>query len=161
MKHQQRIEEVLDAELAKDPVLAAFCTKRCEERFFVKNLERVQGDERDAIILSVGYGFDSAGKLPLRFGPVLQEQGYRRINVAVTRARERMTVVSSFTHHDLPPERVHGRRGLAFLRGYLEFASTGGQRLADSGASDFPPNQFEADCRASRFLRIAFDPVAA
>ena len=62
--------------------------------FFVKNLENVQGDERDVIIFSVGYGFDEAGKLTMNFGPLNQEGGHRRLNVAITRARRRVEVVS-------------------------------------------------------------------
>ena len=72
------------------------------ERFFVKNLENVQGDERDHMILSIGYGPTPAGAVPNRFGPINQEGGERRLNVAVTRARQSMTVVRSLRaegHH--------------------------------------------------------------
>ncbi|MFN9958634.1 MAG: AAA domain-containing protein, partial [bacterium] len=99
----------------------------------MKNLERVQGDERDAIILSLGHAKDATGRLPLRFGPVLQEGGYRRLNVAITRARRRMTLVSSFTHHDLDPAKLEGRRGLQLLRNYLEFVANRGERDTDRG----------------------------
>ena len=79
----------LDREMLRHPQLASFSILARPERFFVKNLERVQGDERDVIILSVGYGKDRAGNLPLRFGPILSAGGRRRLNVAVTRARSR------------------------------------------------------------------------
>ena len=82
-----------------------FFSIRNEERFFVKNIERVQGDERDAIILSIGYHKDGNGNLPYRFGPILQEGGERRLNVAVTRARSSLTLVSSFSHRDMAPGR--------------------------------------------------------
>ena len=75
---------------------ADFFDDAAPERFFVKNLERVQGDERDAIILSIGYGKTPHGRVLHRFGPLNLEGGERRLNVAITRARRRMTVVSSF-----------------------------------------------------------------
>src|SRR6202007_259855 len=88
------------------------------EPFFVKNLERVQGDERDAIILSVGYGKNEDGRLLYRFGPLNMEGGERRLNVAVTRAKERMTLLSSFSHLDMDPARSSSR-GVELLRAYL------------------------------------------
>lgn len=90
---------------------------------FVKNLERVQGDERDAIIISIGYGKDRAGNLPLRFGPLLSEGGRRRLNVAVTRARQRLTLVSSFSHLDIDLGRVRPGSGVELLRNYLEYVT--------------------------------------
>jgi len=72
----------------------------------VKNLERVQGDERDAIILTVGYGKSATGAMQYRFGPINQQGGERRLNVAITRARAQMTVVSAFLPTDLDPARL-------------------------------------------------------
>ena len=101
IRHANRVEECLRQRLSDDSQLAEelgeFFDESREERFFVKNLERVQGDERDAIILSIGYGKNTRGDLPYRFGPLLMEGGERRLNVAVTRAKNRVTVVSSFT----------------------------------------------------------------
>ena len=77
----------VDRERQRHPELDAFFASNRPERFFVKNLERVQGDERDAIVLTVGYGKDPSGRVPYRFGPLLMEGGERRLNVAVTRAR--------------------------------------------------------------------------
>ena len=86
--HANNIENTLMRRLGEmnDPSLDDFFAESNEERFFVKNIERVQGDERDAIILSVGYHKDVNGNLPYRFGPILQEGGERRLNVAVTRS---------------------------------------------------------------------------
>jgi very-short-patch-repair endonuclease len=102
------------------------------ERFFVKNLERVQGDERDEIVLSIGYGKDAGGRLPYRFGPLLTEGGHRRLNVAVTRARQRITVVSSFGHLDMDPARSN-RWGVELLRLYLQYAASGGRLFSQEG----------------------------
>src|SRR5215471_11192217 len=101
-----RVLAALDRELPKYPELEGFFDPTGLERFFVKNLERVQGDERDAIIISIGYGKDRAGNLPLRFGPLLAEGGRRRLNVAITRARQKLTVVSSFNHLDIDVSRI-------------------------------------------------------
>src|SRR5262249_13669678 len=118
-----------------------------EERFFVKNLETVQGDERDAIILSIGYGKSSNGDLPHRFGPLTQDVGYRRLNVAVTRAKRRMCVISSFSHDEIDLDRS-GNRGVQLLKAYLEYAMGSGRRLPDEErAGEVPLNPFEADVR--------------
>ena len=101
-----RVKAALDHALEAHPEIGTFFDPSRRERFFVKNLERVQGDERDAIIISIGYGKDRAGNLPLRFGPLLPEGGRRRLNVAVTRARQKLTAVSSFSHLDVDLTRV-------------------------------------------------------
>jgi very-short-patch-repair endonuclease len=105
------------------------------ERFFVKNLENVQGDERDHIILSIGYGPTTATGIPHnRFGPVNTEGGHRRLNVAVSRARRSMTVV-----HSLRPEDITSQmRGAVLLRRYLEFARLG--EAAIEGTVDGAPS---------------------
>ena len=141
--HANNIDNALMRRLSEmtDPSLDDFFSESNEERFFVKNIERVQGDERDAIILSVGYHKDANGNLPYRFGPILQEGGERRLNVAVTRARSRLTLVSSFSHRDMDPGRSSAR-GVVLLRQYLEYAASGGQILGAS-VSDVPLNPFE------------------
>ena len=144
IRHAERIQAALDAALRTRPDLDGFFNEQREERFFIKNLERVQGDERDAIILSIGYGKDRSGRLPYRFGPLLREGGERRLNVAVTRARQRLTLVSSFDHNDMDPARTRSR-GVELLRLYLQFTASRGASLGDSGFSDVPLNAFEAD----------------
>ena len=146
IQHARRLEAAIEEALKLRPELDGFFDQSRSERFFVKNLERVQGDERDAIILSVGYGKDRAGRLPYRFGPLLMEGGERRLNVAITRARKRMTVVSSFTHHDMDPSRSRAR-GVGLLRQYLEYSTSGGTRLSEDGVRRFPSNAFECDVR--------------
>ena len=99
------------------------------EPFFVKNLERVQGDERDAIIISVGYGKHPDGRMRYQWGPLLRDGGERRLNVAATRARRRLTVVSSFSSHDVDPSRLTAP-GARLLAEYLEYARAGGVHVA-------------------------------
>jgi len=92
--------------------------------FFVKNLESVQGDERDVIILSIGYGRDASGRPPsTNFGPVNKPGGERRLNVAVTRARHQLVLVSSMRSDDLPAGLSNP--GARALRAYLEYAERG------------------------------------
>ena len=145
--HANQIENALTRRLGEinDPSVDEFFSERKEEPFFVKNIERVQGDERDAIILSVGYHKDANGNLPYRFGPILQEGGERRLNVAVTRARSRLTLVSSFSHRDMDPGRSSAR-GVALLRNYLEYAASGGTNLGGK-VHDVPLNPFELDVK--------------
>lgn len=143
LHHASRIEEVLRRRMNDEngPELEEFFSESREERAFVKNLERVQGDERDAIILSIGYGKNANGKMQYRFGPLNQEGGERRLNVAVTRARKRMTVVSSFDFTDMDPERIRPK-GVKLLRGFLKFAQSGGTEL-DGADEQTPQNYFE------------------
>jgi len=127
MKHATRIEDALRGALADGVGVGVgdFFDENRAERFFVKNLERVQGDERDAIILSIGYGKTPHGRVLHRFGPLNLQGGERRLNVAITRARRRMTVVSSFTAADLDPVRLKAR-GALMLRDFLLYAAQGG-----------------------------------
>lgn len=118
------IEDLLLNESKSDPVLAEFITNGEEKRdkFFVKNLENVQGDERDVIFISVTYGRDSSGSFHHRFGPINQKNGYRRLNVLFSRSKIRMEVFCSFE-----PELLSGANsiGAQALKGFLEFAKTG------------------------------------
>jgi very-short-patch-repair endonuclease len=148
--HRNRIEERLRQRLRDDPELAEelaeFLDESREEPFFVKNLERVQGDERDAIILSIGYGKDGRGGLPYRFGPLLTEGGERRLNVAVTRATNRITLVSSFSSRDMDPERSTAE-GVKLLRQYLQYVESDGTNLGDHVLDKPALNPFEVDVR--------------
>lgn len=141
--HASRIEAALSQRLRESgsPDLHAFFDETRDERAFVKNIERVQGDERDAIILSIGYSKGADGRLRYRFGTLNEDGGERRLNVAVTRQRRRLTVVSSFSHLDMDPSRST-RRGVVLLRSFLKFAESGGREL-DNDAPAHPMNPFE------------------
>ena len=94
-----------------------------EEHFFVKNLETIQGDERDVILVSVGFGFDNDHKLNQNFGPLNKEGGERRLNVLITRAKEKCVVFSNFKYSDLRV-RAESPFGLRSLKVFLEYAET-------------------------------------
>ncbi len=116
------------------------------EPFFVKNLETVQGDERDVIILSVGYGPTTpGGPVPVQFGPLNRQGGERRLNVAITRARERLIVVSSFTPDQLNVETTRWE-GPRVLAAYLRYAKSGGFDEASWGTGQ-PESPFEEAVR--------------
>lgn len=100
-----------------------------EEPLFVKNLENVQGDERDVILFSVCYGPDTLGKISLNFGPLNQFGGWRRLNVAVSRAREEMVVFSSMRYSMIDLSRTTSR-GVAGLKAFLEFSEKGRTGIA-------------------------------
>jgi very-short-patch-repair endonuclease len=124
--------------LRKDhPDLEQFFREECEEPFFVKNLENVQGDERDVIILGIGYGPDDTGRVAMRFGPLNRQGGQRRLNVAVTRARQHMTVISSMRAHNIDLSRTNAE-GPKLLRAYLDYAERGVEALRGTitGVSD-------------------------
>lgn len=100
-----------------------------EEPLFVKNLENVQGDERDVILFSVCYGPDALGRISLNFGPLNQLGGWRRLNVAVSRAREEMLVFSSMRYSMIDLSRTTSK-GVAGLKAFLEFAEKGRTSIA-------------------------------
>ena len=102
-----------------------------EEPLFIKNLENVQGDERDVILFSVCYGPDRSGRVSLNFGPLNQTGGWRRLNVAVSRAREEMVVFSSMTSAMINLAKTNSK-GVAGLKAFLEFAEKGKTTLAIS-----------------------------
>ena len=127
VRHAALIQDAVREALTDgaDLGVGGFFEQNRPDRFFVKNLERVQGDVRDAMILSIGYGKTPHGRVLYRFGSLNLEGGERRLNVAITRARRRMTVVSSFSAADLDPARLSAR-GAVMLRDFLLFAAEGG-----------------------------------
>ena len=134
---QNLIEDLLTDELAKHADLERKAYD-VEEPIFIKNLENVQGDERDVILFSVGYGPDKTGKVSMNFGPLNNSGGERRLNVAVSRARYEMMVFST-----LKPEQIDLRRssalGVAGLKAFLEFARNG--RMAVSAGQVKAPTE--------------------
>jgi len=157
IKHAKRIEAAISQRRQTRPDLDEFFSREnVNESFFVKNLERVQGDERDAVILSFGYAKDGTGNLRNRLGPINHSGGERRLNVAVTRAKTRMNVVSSFTENDMDPTRFTSI-GAQVLSRYLGYARSGGKRLSDVKETDVEMNEFEIDVMdtlSSKGLRL-------
>jgi very-short-patch-repair endonuclease len=111
-----------------------------EEPFFVKNLENVQGDERDVMLISVGYGRDAKGAVSMNLGPLNQSGGERRLNVLITRARRRCVVFTNLTADDLDLKRAGGA-GIKAFKSFLAFAKAG--RL--EGSSKEPKPQVDEE----------------
>lgn len=123
LPQQQAILDELERRRRQDPGLEPFFAPR-KEPIFVKNLENIQGDERDVIFLSITYGRDRAGKLRYNFGPINGENGWRRLNVLTTRARKRMRVFSSMRGDEINVAQTSSR-GARLLREFLLYAEHG------------------------------------
>jgi hypothetical protein len=139
-----RILYEIEAVRRQRPDLDSYFAEDRLDGFFVKNLESVQGDERDIIIFSIGYGPDEFGKITMAFGPLNKEGGHRRLNVAVTRARRRVEVVTSITAAEF--DSASSNWGVKCLRRYLDYAERGIAAFADDQKEGGEPESpFEED----------------
>ncbi len=129
---EDAILNTLIKKLKDVPELESILEDKDEESFFVKNLETVQGDERDHIIISVGYGPDYSGKLTSNFGPLNSEGGYRRLNVAITRAKRHLIIVNSFNPRSINLNTI--QKGPQLLLKYLRYAEEGKKVLFENTA---------------------------
>ena len=127
VNQQSLIEDMLNDMLRKNSDLEVVAAQM-HEPIFIKNLENVQGDERDVILFSVGYGRDKFGKVAMNFGPLNRDGGERRLNVAVSRARYEMKVFSSLKAEDIDLYRSNAK-GVKYLKSFLEYAERGNVAL--------------------------------
>jgi hypothetical protein len=123
ISQQTLIQDLLQEEYQKDPAFDNWANVG-EETLFVKNLENVQGDERDVILFSVAFGPDAEGKLSLNFGPLNKDGGWKRLNVAVSRARMEMVVFTTMTADMINLKRTKSK-GVESFKNFLEFAEKG------------------------------------
>lgn len=121
---QEAILDELERLRANEPAFSEFDRQHPHEPLFVKNLENVQGDERDVILISVGYGRDADGFPSMNFGPLNKEGGERRLNVLISRARKRCEVFSNLCANDIRIGETQAK-GVHALRTFLHFAETG------------------------------------
>lgn len=126
VSQQHLIDDLLSVACETDNELEKWVYES-EEPLFIKNLENVQGDERDVILFSIGYGPDQNGKVYMNFGPLNREGGWRRLNVAVSRARSEMVVYSVLKADQINLSRTSSE-GVAALKAFLEYAA--GNKLA-------------------------------
>lgn len=156
-QQQTLIEDLFDKALRDDPALEWFFAEERIEPTAVKNLENVQGDERDVMYFSITFGKDAAGKFPIDFGAINRQGGQRRLNVAVTRARQALFVYASFLPDNLRVERSSAR-GVHDLKAFLEYAHKGAEVIVartDGSVGDIesPFEQAVADALESRGWR--------
>jgi hypothetical protein len=130
-EQQRLIEDLLDERRREDPSLEPFFAEDRLEPVFVKNLENVQGDERDIILFSVTYGPDIAGRVSMNFGPLNKQGGERRLNVAITRARRELKVFATLRADQIDLSRTTAL-GARDLKHFLEFAERGPRALAEA-----------------------------
>jgi very-short-patch-repair endonuclease len=128
-------EAIEDALYRRGLSIGAIAFRPHDEELFVKNLETVQGDERDVIFISVGYGKDAQGRMIANFGPVSTDGGERRLNVLITRARDKCVVFSSIGAADISVEIK--ARGTRMLREFLHYAESGHISAGTTGKADF------------------------
>ena len=147
-EQQRLISDLLDQERRKNPDLERFFSDDSPEPLIVKNLETVQGDQRDVIMLSIGYGPDTpdAKTMPMSFGPLNRKGGERRLNVAITRATSEVIVFSSFDPSMIDLTRTSAQ-AVRDLKRYLEFAQRGpsalGEAILSIGGDDQYDSEFE------------------
>jgi very-short-patch-repair endonuclease len=146
---QQRdlIQQELNRLVADDVLVDQYREKVANkgEELFVKNLENVQGDERDFIFISMTYGPESGSAvLKQRFGPINRKQGHRRLNVLFSRARTRIGLFCSFGSADIKPA-SDSAEGVHVLRKYLEYAETRGREATTPGSDIEPDSDFEIE----------------
>lgn len=156
---RELIEELLEQQLKSDQLAEAFVGQRAGglEPLFVKNLENVQGDERDVIYISATYGKNAQGHFHQRFGPILGQTGHRRLNVLFTRARKRVVLFSSMRADDIKVQ-SGSPWGLKALKGYLAYAETGNLETAQFSGRE-PDSDFEVDV-AEALRRRGYEVVA-
>ena len=150
MAQKELIEDLLEERRAADPRFEDYFAEGGEEPFFVKNLENVQGDERDVILFSVGYGKGPDGRFLMNFGPLNRSGGERRLNVAVTRAKEQVVVFASCKSTEIDLNRTQAV-GAAHLKAFLAYAEQGG--VAERAS--------EEEGHHDRFAAIVADFLAA
>ncbi len=147
-KQQTLLEEDLE-KLFRDRPELEDASRKLPEPLFVKNLENVQGDERDVMLFSIGFGPDKTGRVTLNFGPLNRAGGERRLNVAVTRSKKRMVIFSS-----LEPDAMHvsdvSPQGVKDLKAFLAYAKKGGGVLpAGKGAGPARADALTAEIAAA------------
>ena len=124
IKQKSLIENEIEKLREEDSSCEEFFNDNKQEYFFVKNLESIQGDERDIIMISVGYFKNKNGILPMNFGPINKDGGERRLNVLITRARYMIKIFSAIKAADFNLEKTNSK-GVHLLKSYLDFAEKG------------------------------------
>lgn len=158
MNEAQRdcIEDFVNEFARRDPIVWEAIQTNSENPspWFVKNLENVQGDERDVIFISMTYGPQiPGGKVPQRFGPINQQHGWRRLNVLFTRSKKRMEIFTSMRASDI----TSSSRGTKALHDFLEYSHTGHLPVLNDGGGIRPPDSDFEIAVAERLNQKGYD----
>jgi very-short-patch-repair endonuclease len=150
---RQAIQDALEVKRKENPETEAFFKAHPDEPFFVKNLENVQGDERDVIFISIGYGRTAEGYVSQSFGPLNNEGGERRLNVLITRAKLRCEVFTNITSADLDTSKTKSY-GLRALKSFLHFAQH--RQLDVPTQSGLPPESPFEEMVAAQLQKLGY-----
>ena len=140
-QQQALINNLFEEARGKYPEIEPHFSEDKFDAFFVKNIESVQGDERDVIYFSITFGKDAAGKLSMNFGPMNKAGGTRRLNVAISRAKEEMHVFATLKPEEIDLSRT-ASDGVRDLKHFLEYAQRGSRALVE--AADAPGGFFDS-----------------
>jgi very-short-patch-repair endonuclease len=135
LAQQLLVDDLLEEARRQDPQIEPYFSDSSIEPVFVKNLENVQGDERDVILFSICYGPDASGRVSMNFGPINRDGGERRLNVAITRARQEVIVFSTLRAENIDLSRTRAQ-GVADLKCFLDYAERGPAAIAERRATD-------------------------
>lgn len=145
-KQKEHIESLLEMSITSDPELLSLYNKdqNRPDPIFVKNLENVQGDERDIIVISFTYGPKTiaASSIPQRFGPINNANGWRRLNVLFTRSKKKMIIYSSMTSTQIVPTETSSR-GVNALKDFLAYSESGHMPTNSNITGKAPDSDFE------------------
>ncbi|MCP4521811.1 MAG: DUF4011 domain-containing protein [Cytophagales bacterium] len=151
VKQQESVQDILERSWAGEET-------SFPSEIFVKNIENVQGDERDIIIFSIGYAPSSSGKISLNFGSLNTEKGENRLNVAITRARKEIHIVSSILPHQLQTENAKNR-GPQLLKEYLQYVYDASNKNSNIGELETNPTKKWTGTNLKNELEQSFSPL--
>ena len=142
LAQQLLVDDLLEEVRRKNPEIEPYFSDSAIEPLFVKNLENVQGDERDVILFSICYGPDASGRVSMNFGPLNRDGGERRLNVAITRARQEVIVFSTLRAEQIDLSRTRAQ-GVADLKCFLDYAERGTAAITER-RSNRPDSECES-----------------
>ena len=150
MRHSVRLQDALNILERESDAFYKWKTKWTDksDQFFVKNIERVQGDERDAIIITPGYAPGLDGVMPLQFGTLNRSGGERRLNVAASRAKDYMHLITSMRSTDIEMKRSKSA-SIGLLKSYLDFMENHGRITEPEFGFNTATTPFEAEIKAA------------
>jgi very-short-patch-repair endonuclease len=150
---RQCIQDILEVKRRKNPDVEAYFKSNPAEPFFIKNLENVQGDERDVIYISIGYGRSEDGYMTMSFGPLNNEGGEKRLNVLITRSKLRCEIFTNITSDDIDLNRTQ-KYGVRVLKEFLYFAEHG--KLNLTGETGLPEDSYFEQVVADKLTQLGY-----